>query len=192
MTKAHLSENLRSLAIFSCFLASSTLTMASVHISMAFLAFIAFGFVFSFGRVEGHLDDDFLVIFVIIPGAPIKLPLCRPGRLHRILKFFLGGFWWEGSDFQSGDGSAMFSLKSGASTHGLMRLTSCFCGSAMILGLFLFTQDLACGLRRIVLDGESGDMTILPPKIADREVDPRCKKQIKTPKKGSGNNILVG
>ena len=49
---AHLYANLRSLAIFSCFLASSTLTMASVHPSMALLAFIAFGFVFSFGRVR--------------------------------------------------------------------------------------------------------------------------------------------
>ena len=122
-TKAHLYANLRSLAIFSCFLASSTLTMASVHPSMALLAFIAFGFVFSFGRVR-HLDHDdssslYILVMSWFQGLPEKIAYSnrQAGSIESSNSFLwgvlMGGFgfpkWrWFSHVQPFSSGSAMF------------------------------------------------------------------------------------
>lgn len=121
VSKAHLYANLRSLAIFSCFLASSTLTMASVHPSMALLAFIAFGFVFSFGRVR-HLDHDYSHLCISLSchdsRGSHQIAYSNRQATHRILQFFpwgvlMGGFgfpkWrWFSHVQPFSSGSAMF------------------------------------------------------------------------------------
>ena len=209
MTKAHLPGHLRSLAIFSCFLASSTLTMASVHPSMALLAFMAFGFVFSFGPVR-NLDHDYSRLsHVMIPGAPIKLLGAYSNRemdMVQPLSLKSGSdlvviHWFASKDifitaflhFQLETCGHLIRKKMASIIHcSIWKSTSSHLASCLaVLRIHdsrsdpFFVHPGQGGFwtpedRDWI--GESGDSTLSwTPKLLIREVDPRCKKRITSP-----------
>lgn len=132
----------------------------------------------SFLLVELDTWTMIIVIFVylchvMIPGAPIKLHTATGRRPIESSNSFLGGFWWEGSDFQSGDGSAMFSL-----FRVVQPCSSCFCGSAMN-SCTLFVHP---GPGVWTPEDRGLDWGIWrSDHSAPKKLDPRCKKKIKTP-----------
>lgn len=108
-----------------------------------------------------------IVIFVylchvMIPWAPRKNCIsCHRQATHRIFEILSLG----GSDGRVRISKVEMVQPCSAFFEWFSHVPRVFVVLPWILALFLFTQDLACGLRRIVdWIGESGEVTILPPK----------------------------
>ncbi len=172
MTKAHLPGHLRSLAIFSCFLASSTLTMASVHPSMALLAFIAFvrNLDHDYSRLKSGSDLVVIHWFAskdIFITAFLHFQLETCGHLIRKkMASIIHCSIWKSTSSHLASCLAVLRIHDSRSDPFFVHPGQ---------GGFWTPED-----RDWI--GESGDSTLSwTPKLLIREVDPRCKKRITSP-----------